>query len=381
MSAASLKAPLWEGSSRPPLVIEGPGRGRWAALERDWKRLQREARPANPFLSWEWQSAWAACHPAGARPLVVAETFPDGTLAGLVALQRVRRRGLAQVEFLGQGSGGDELDCLLHPAAPAAVGSRLLAAALARGRWSVLRLQSARRGGALAAAVAGGRGREEAGEWLPSLALPASFEQLLGAHSANFRAEVRRRRRAWARRAPLAALECATTPSAVAAALEQVFRLHNQRRAQRRGRGIFESPALRAFHLRAATQLAAASATRIYLLRTPTAVLAALYGFEAGDRFLYFQSGFDPAWSDASPGTVLLSLVIEDCIARGLRHFEFLRGEERYKGRWTTERRQSATLLLGRGPLGRGYLRLRQWRARWRAPAPARRAPESKRGD
>ncbi len=367
MSAHPLTAPPAAGR----LLITGarPGQLALAGLERDWKRLQQLARPANPFLSWEWQSAWAAVHPDGAQPLVVAEAHPAGGLAGLLALQRVRRRGLLQLEFLAQGAGGDELDCLLHPDAPPAVAARLWAAALAQQRWDLLRLDSQRAGGetACAAALPFGKAARE-GEWLPWLPLPPSFEELLAAHSANFRAEVRRRRRALFRHLPAARLECAQSPAAIAEGLEHLFRLHQLRRRQKGGRGIF-TPTMRSFHRRAAAGWAAAGPAaavhaRLYLLRTPAAPIAALYGFRAAERFFYYQSGFDPACSELSPGTVLLSAVIEDCIARGLERFEFLRGEEGYKGRWTTSRRRSPATLAAGSAAGRAVLALRGLRRR-----------------
>ncbi|MGH9474733.1 MAG: GNAT family N-acetyltransferase [Terriglobales bacterium] len=332
-----------------------------AALERGWKQLQRRVGVTNPFLSWEWQSAWAAQLPRGVAPVVVAQPFPDGSLAGLLALQWRRHQGLAQLEFLGEGSGGDDLDCLLDPRAPAGTAERLLAAALRQRRWQRLRLESADAGGALAQLP---WVRTEAAEWLPTLELPASFDAYLAAQSPNFRAEIRRRRRRFVRQWPQARLDCAAAPAAVAAALPHLFRLHNLRRTQHAAAGIFESPRLRAFHLRAAPGLAALGVARVYLLRTPETILAVLYGLEAGPagarRFLYFQSGFDPAATAFSPGTVLLSAVIEDCMARGLRSFDFLRGEEGYKARWTSARHSSLRLLAVRGAVGTAWLRLRE---------------------
>jgi CelD/BcsL family acetyltransferase involved in cellulose biosynthesis len=367
-----------EDAPATPAWIAGSGQpGRpWAALERDWKLLYHAAGEANPFLSWEWQSGWAERPGAREQVLVVAQPFASGGLAGLLALQRRRRRGLQQVEFLGQGSGGDELDCLLHPAAPAGLAARLLRLALRQQRWSLLRLESARAQGELAAAA-----REtgpawgltlETGEALPTLRLPRAasapegFEALLAQHSPNFRQEVRRRRRRWSRTLPQAWLECAATPAAVAAALPHLFRLHNARRARLHSAGIFVSPRLQWFHSRVAPQLAARGAARVYLWRTPGAVLAALYGFEAGPpaarRFLYFQSGLDPELAHLSPGTILLSSVIEDCIARGLQRFEFLRGDESYKRRWTSEQTHSVTVRGARGVPGRAYAWLRRRR-------------------
>lgn len=338
--------------------------GTLPAMERGWKQLQRSTGLANPFLSWEWQSAWAA--EMGYPAVILAAPFADGSFAGLLALQRRQRRGLGQLEFLGQDSGADELDCLLHPEAPPDTAARLLQAGLHQRHWHLLRLESADAAGALAGLFP--RERRERAVLLPTLTLPGSLEALLAGHSANFRSEIRRRRRRFAAQWPQAQLECAATPGAVRRALEHLFRLHNLRRAQKDDMGIFESARLRAFHLRAAAALAAQGVARVYLLHSGDTVLAALYGFEAGTaaarRFLYFQSGFDPAVTQLSPGTVLLSAVIEDCMMRGLQRFDFLRGDEPYKFRWTQEEHASVRLLASRGAAGAVWMRLRREKQR-----------------
>ena len=357
------------------------------ALERDWKQLAAVSSSPNPFLGWEWQCAWVETAAPSPQPLIAAEAFADGSLAGLLALQRVRRRGLVVIEFLGQGSDADDLDCLLHPHAPPETAARLLRAAVQRGRPDLIHLAGVRQLGAVAcAATAGACGGVDAevGEWMPYLSLPESFDAFLGTQSANFRAEIRRRRRRLEQAAPGAVLVQATTPQAVSAGMEDLFRLHNLRRAQKHSRGLFQSPALRRFHLQAATALAARGAARLYLLRQQKHTIAALYGLEAGGRFLYFQSGFDPEWTHLSPGTVLLSLAIEDCIRRGLHQFDFLRGQETYKSRWTAEGRGGQTLRAACSWRGRAYMQLRAWRRRraaLAAPANARRPQSGEEGD
>ncbi|MGH9466418.1 MAG: GNAT family N-acetyltransferase [Terriglobales bacterium] len=355
MSATTLPAP------------PAPSAAPWTELERDWKLLVRCSENVNPFLSWEWLHAWASQLPSSVRPRVLVERFPSGALAGLLALQLRRRQGWRQLEFLGHGSGADDLDCLLHPNAPPHTAARLLAAAGAQPGWSLLRLESAAADGALAAswprAFAPAHRRTEGAEWLPTLALPCTWEAYLRAQSANFRAEVRRRQRRFFSRWPAARVVCASTPAEITAAMPHLFRLHNLRRAHKRDRGIFASPRLRAFHLGAAPALAASGLARLYLLHTDDGVAACLYGMEAGPpearRFLYFQSGLDPALAAFSPGTVLLSAIIQDCITRRVRRFDFLRGEESYKKRWTTARHPSLRLLAARGPAGAAWLRLR----------------------
>jgi CelD/BcsL family acetyltransferase involved in cellulose biosynthesis len=350
---------------RPVMVAETWEQMR--ALERGWKQLSAVSQPPNPFLSWEWQRAWVETAVPRARPLIAAEAFADGSLAGLLALQRVRRRGLVQIEFLGQGSDADDLDCLLHPQAPPETAARLLRTATQRGRPDLIHLAGVRPLGAVAHAATAetcAGVHLEGGEWMPYLRLPESFDAFLGAQSANFRAEIRRRRRRLEQAAPEVVLVQATTPQAVSAGMADLFRLHNLRRAQKHSRGLFQAPELRRFHLQAAAALAARGAARLYLLRQHQHAIAALYGLEAGGRFLYFQSGFDPAWTHLSPGTVLLSWAIEDCIRRGLHEFDFLRGKETYKARWTSEGRSGQTLRAACSWRGRTFLRLRDWRQR-----------------
>lgn len=344
------------------------------AIEREWKQLYRACGSPNPFLSWEWQQAWLASEPPGIEPLIVAEAGADGSLLGLLPLQRVRPRsaagrlGLRQLEFLGRGADPDEMDCLAHPEADDGLAARLMRAVVERGGWELLRLEAARSDGWLARLWSRlPNGAVEEGDWLPYLPLPESFEALLGEHSANFRSEVRRRRRAFARALPEARMDCADTPSAMGGALDHLYRLHNLRRAQKKGQGIFEVGWVRAFHQDLGRGLAGRGEARVYLLRTAKEVIAGLYGFQAGGeggRFLYYQSGFDQKFAEHSPGTVLLSGVMEDCIRRGLRQFEFLRGEEGYKGRWTQLRRPTVNLMASRGA-GRGWMQLRAAHARW----------------
>jgi CelD/BcsL family acetyltransferase involved in cellulose biosynthesis len=51
----------------------------------------------------------------------------------------------------------------------------------------------------------------------------------------------------------------------------------------------------------------------------------------AGDRLIY-NSGFDlTAYADLGPGIVLVGYMIEDAIQHGLKRFDFLQGNERYK--------------------------------------------------
>lgn len=339
-----------------------------SGLETEWKRLFDEAGRPNPFHSWEWHQSWAETQVHRIRPVVIVERFPDGRFAGLLPLQEVRHRGLRQCELLSQGSGADELDCLLHPHASPGAAHRLIERALALS-WQVCRWESMSPASHLVSALQDESNHRpltaafEAGEELPYLPLPLDFGDLLAQHSVNFRSEIRRRRRNLERHAGPVELRSALQSEEVALAVNILFDLHNRRRQQKMDTGIFEDESLRRFHRHVAMRLARQRLARIYVLHVAGEPVAALYGFEARQRFYYFQSGWNPDWSRLSPGTVLLSMIIEDCIARGIRQFEFLRGTEGYKSRWTDHARSTVNLMAARGFIAQTYLKSRNlWR-------------------
>jgi CelD/BcsL family acetyltransferase involved in cellulose biosynthesis len=49
------------------------------------------------------------------------------------------------------------------------------------------------------------------------------------------------------------------------------------------------------------------------------------------DTNYVYQGGIEPELTQHSPGGLLTALLIRDAIARGRRHFDFLRGDELYK--------------------------------------------------
>lgn len=359
MSTSALTARTARG------LVEIRGLPAIASQAERWRRLEAADPAGQPFLGPDWLLSWFESQAGTLEPRLFVEMQTSGEWSGALAVQYVRRRGLRQLEAGGEGSGGDDFDCLVDPSADAALPARLLRAALATRDWQLLRIDGMTATGRLQAALEHVPDtRLEPGEWLPYLPLPGSFAELLAARSANFREQLRRKQRQFSRQFADGRLECVESVDALGAGLEELFDLHNRRRLQRGQRGLFEEPSMRDFHRRAATRLALGHRARLYRLRSSQRTLASLYGFTAGDRFFFFQGGLEPETEGANPGTVLMAGVIEDCIARRLRQFEFLRGDEPYKRHWTSERRRAINAVGARGVAGRAFLRLRAGRAR-----------------
>ena len=78
-----------------------------------------------------------------------------------------------------------------------------------------------------------------------------------------------------------------------------------------------------------------------------------MYGVVHGGKFNYYQSGYDPNWASRSVGLVLLAKTVSDAFAEGHQEFDFLRGNEGYKGEWARGERWTIQLRLWRGIRGR----------------------------
>lgn len=339
-------------------------RGALACLRAEWDELARLAAPWHPFLDAGWQLAWLDSHARGWEPWVWSARDAQGRLRGLWPLARRRRHGLRCLQWLAEDSGGDELDILLHPAAEPATARELYEAAMRQRGWDWMKLQSIAPNGVLAQFISSSGHAEmaKADLELPYLPLPSSMDDLLAARSHNFRAEVRRRRRRMEEGLPGLSCRCAEGAVEVEKEMPTLIRLHQNRREQKHDAGIFASAEVREFHQRLLRTLAPRTQPRLYWLEAQGRRLAALYGFACAGRFLYFQSGFDGNAAQYSPGTVLLSHVLEDCIRRQEREFDFLRGDEAYKSRWTRQSRKALVWEAVRNRRGDWYQKVRESR-------------------
>lgn len=69
------------------------------------------------------------------------------------------------------------------------------------------------------------------------------------------------------------------------------------------------------------------------------AMVAGGFGYHSQDSYFLYNSTFDPARGDLSPGVVLIAGLVELAIDSGATVFDFLKGDENYKFRLGAERR------------------------------------------
>ena len=100
--------------------------------------------------------------------------------------------------------------------------------------------------------------------------------------------------------------------------------------------------------------LGAAGRLFVAVLEKPDELVAYQMGFRCDDRLWDYATAYDPAHARYSPGTMLIPAIYDYGFQKGYREYDFLRGDEAYKRKWTTDMHRTVRIQVWK----------RQWRSR-----------------
>ncbi|MBI5547730.1 MAG: GNAT family N-acetyltransferase [Deltaproteobacteria bacterium] len=332
----------------------------FAALREEWTDLLR-ASAAGPFLSWAWLYPWWRRVAPQVQPRVLVARDEAGKLVGVLPLgeSQERRSGVPVTRwgFLGDSWVGSDYLEVLAPRGRERELTGFFAEQLAEKarRFDVLELLDLPRGSPLGeevlARLASGALRADRAPRAvcPLVKIEGDFEAYLRSVG---RSDNLSRRKRWVVAQPGFALERVEEPRAAALALTEFFRLHALRWEKDGGSQGIQGPALRSFHRDATALLAKDGMLRLYTLRLGARAVASVYGIVLGDRFYYYQSGYDPEYARRSVGLVLLGETLADAFRERRVAFELLRGSEPYKFEWANDRRETEAVRVVRRTAG-----------------------------
>ncbi|MGI4788410.1 MAG: GNAT family N-acetyltransferase [Janthinobacterium lividum] len=325
-----------------------------AALEPEWQRLASLCPTATVFQTYEWNAAWWKHFggTGGRRLRLVTFRGPDGVLVGLAPLMTSfwYATPLRRLSFLGTGT-SDYLDVLAAPGWEREVAESLYGYLEATGGWQIADFQQLRASSYLQEHCPNPAVRlttlDVPGEACPYLPLPETWEALLQGLGKKTRANVGYYDRAL-HKVYEVAIGPVTDETELDDELTRLFELHQRRWNQRWLPGVFAGKRVQAFHRDAARRLLGKNWLRLFYLRLDGVTQASLYCFGYGDRIAYYQGGFEPTLARLSLGTVLTARAIQTAILEGRQEFDFLRGDEPYKAKWTGESRVNQRRLVTR---------------------------------
>lgn len=298
------------------------------AIEAEWRDLLPRCAVQTVFLSPAWLKVWWQEFKAERRLQIFAVRH-EGRLVGIAPLMWENGRVL----LAGDSFICDYMDITAEGGQEEAV-VRSVMEELAKLEWNegvFWGLPSCSPTLTHLPAAAAGLGLEvfrEVEDVCPRVGPLSSWEDYLSGLSKKDRHELRRKMRRLASAETALELRDFRSPSEVALAMDDFLRLHALSRPEK---AEFMTGKMAAFFRRIAVELAGEGFVRLFQLDIGNTVAASILCFDYGDKFLLYNSGYDPDLSSLSVGILSKALSLRRAIEEGKRHYDFLRGAEPYK--------------------------------------------------
>jgi CelD/BcsL family acetyltransferase involved in cellulose biosynthesis len=325
----------------------------WDSLAAEWNTLLARSATASPFLRFEYMRAWWEHLGGGEWPsgeLRIAVWRENGVLQGIAPLFRSNHGGEPRLLLIGSVEISDYLDFLAAPDRLPAFCSALLDSwealpAQESGALDLFNLASTSPTMPLLEAEAARRGWRVDRTPLqvcPAIDLPASWEEYLATLDKKTRHEIRRkmRRIEGGEGAPELIIGGAQE-------LDEFFRLM----ACDEQKAAFLTPRMRAQFQAIAVSAEQAGMLELAFLEIGGRKTAGYLNFAFEKKIWVYNSGMDLQFAAASPGWVLLAMLIRRAIEAGYRSFDFMRGDEPYKFQWGGKGEPIVRLTIRKPPV------------------------------
>lgn len=124
-------------------------------------------------------------------------------------------------------------------------------------------------------------------------------------------------------------------------AMRIFFELHQKRQTQTGKTGLFTESAQRSFHLDVANAFAKKGWLALFFLTFNDEPVSSIYCYEYNKKLYFYLSGFNPEYAMYRPGHLAIKNLLRYGMDKGLKEFDFLRGNEKYKSLWGTKIRRN----------------------------------------
>ncbi len=310
---------------------------------------------------------WARAHPAGVqmepwwllswletmarRPLAIALRdgndlvacgFFERRRASLALRGLIRKRVLV---FLSQGP-ADFSDILLSPGVKQGDVVPVLAEALKRvPRVDEIRLEQFPESSGVARSLASAAGSKLM-DWVRVYFadISAGYDVLWRGAGRNARRDIHKKERRLHERFEI---RYDVVREADEAIISEIISM-NQSRKDRRSPFLGKRAS---FTLRMIRECQAKGRLLVFTMRANGSLISYRLGFLRDGVFWDWNTSYDPALFDLSPGKVQLSHALRWCADNGLSEFNFMRGDEDYKRIWSTGHTTNRALILSRPTL------------------------------
>ena len=334
-------------------------------LKDSWQHLFETAGIDSPFLSWEWMFTWWREYQPklAAAKLSIFCAYQGEELIAVLPLFKHKRKNLSYIQFLGtEFESSDYLDLICTEDKKTDLVEQFFS------NPSVIEnLKSADI--LVFNNIKEGSGFFNAQKWLadtlrskaykrrtsvcPYFPLPPSVDKVFKSLSKNMRSSLKRQRNKLAKNETIQ-ITLLQDETEIEEGIRHLFRLHSKRFSQKNMSTKFIYEKRGAFHEKMAKVFLPKGWLQFYLIKDNAKPIGALYCYRLAGTMMYMQGGFDPGYANLALGNQIILRAISDAIDGGMQIFDFMRGNEAYKKKWTDKSISLYTLdfpLSGKGRL------------------------------
>ncbi len=308
-------------------------------LEGTWDRLLSNDQRGCVFMSWQWHFTWWEVYANPLDKLQIALFCIDGEIVGLLPMYSRRQYLLRRstLRFIGTGEAHEDevateyLDVLAVTEKQEHVAAAAAEWLLGFTAWRGVELKCVLDDALLLAAL---RRRQSLGNRLERFVgaryrvdLSGNERWYLGRLSPSKQRRIARSRRALEGEGGL-------QPSSVQSLCQQnkafndLSDLNHERQHKKRRKSVFASKRFGQFHSDLFARLYTKDAVNIHQFKLDGKLLAVLYCFYDDDTCYYYQSGFVESGANKfMPLTFAHLAEMQRCRVKGLRHYDFMRGQ------------------------------------------------------
>lgn len=313
----------------------------------EWNAALQRSNDNHIFETWEWLSIWWRHYGDERRFILVTVNDGKKMLAAAPMMSsnyKLFGLRLAKIEFIATPA-SDYHTFLLSERKRECAKMLIAHAADTAAEWDCIELQEIPDDSETAKTLRTiskepFKFEERAQDRCPYVFLPDKFEGYLAKLGPSFRKNLHRYERKLRKEYRVDFVICNDIET-VDNAMKAFFDLHQKRWQSKKQAGAFSDQRFHDFHLDVARSFAERGWLTLDLLMLDDEPVAAGYNFKYGKKLFYYLSGFDPQYSGYNVGHLRHMYLIKHCIEQGLEEYDFMRGDEPYKLKWSASLRRN----------------------------------------
>jgi CelD/BcsL family acetyltransferase involved in cellulose biosynthesis len=334
----------------------------WAGFSRlheQWNSVLRRSAADSVFLTWEWIEAWRQAAGSGVTP-VIALARHEGELVGIAPFYLSQLRLARVTEFsvlrilADYPTGAEYPDWILVREHTAEAGRALAQSLASLESWDCAWLAGASRvTGAVSRMTSACQTTDMVCRTRPrtlsAVKLPPTFDEYQRALSRNSRSSLHRQKNRLLEAGTIGFDYCRREED-IPRYLDALVQLNTRRWHAAGSPGTFvRKPLEERFYRTFAPAAFRLGWLGLFGLTLNGEMSAVQVGYFYGSTFFQLQEGFSPE-APAGIGNHLRARVIEHCIERGIRVYDFLGEFSEHKRRWLSERYEGDDIFILRDP-------------------------------